>query len=47
MHAVKFLSREKVGDAAPADCVLEILDEPQSYLQLALFYAIAREADTK
>ena len=32
LHAVKFLSREKVGDAAPADCVLEILNENRKLL---------------
>ena len=26
LHVVKILSREKAGDAAPADCELEILD---------------------
>ena len=32
LHVVKVLSQDKVGDAAPADCVLEILDEHRKLL---------------
>ena len=32
LYVVKVLSQDKVGDAAPADCVLEILDEHRKLL---------------